>query len=96
MVDLLGKLCAMEPDLDVTNPDTWPELMMLAEVAAVLRVSEPTAAKMVSNGLLPYIQVGSTARKTRRFRKEDVLNLPTVRDTPSRGAGSPTHSPSPA
>lgn len=94
--DLLGRLSAMEPALDVTNPDTWPELMMLAELAAVLRVSEPTALKLVNGGLLPYIEVGSATRKTRRFRKADVLNLPTVRATPAKGTKGPAHTSSPA
>lgn len=96
MDELLGRLSAMEPALDVTNPDTWPELMMIAELAAVLRVSEPTAVKLVNGGLLPYVEIGSAARKARRFRKEDVLNIPTVRDTPAKGAKGPSHTPSPA
>ncbi len=94
MCSLVGKLCDMDPVLDVTNPDTWPEWLMISELATVLRVSEPTAVKLVDSGLLPYVDVGSATRKVRRFRKADVLNLPTARETPMEKQ-DPTHSESP-
>lgn len=50
----------------------WPELMKVAEVAIILRVSKMTVYRMIHNGELPLLNVGE---RNFRIRAEDVRNF---------------------
>lgn len=43
-----------------------PDLMIVAEIAAALRVSRATVYRLVSSGALPAAHVGRSVRVTRR------------------------------
>ncbi len=62
--------------------NAMPEELTTTEAARVLGTSRPTLMKLVRNGLLPHVKVGTHTR----LRRDDVLGFKAEREAARRGA----------
>jgi excisionase family DNA binding protein len=61
----------------MTDARSWPELLTIAEVAAILRVSKMTAYRLVHGGTLEAVRAGRSFR-VHAWSLEQYLKRPAV------------------
>jgi excisionase family DNA binding protein len=71
--DILVKQSTAQKKINGISIDNLPDLLTVAEVADLLRVSKLTIKRWGKRGKLPAIRIN--ARGDRRYRKEAVLWL---------------------
>lgn len=59
--------------MNINNFDEMPELLLISEVAKILRVSILTIKRWEKKGKITPIRIND--RGDRRYRKSDIINL---------------------
>lgn len=68
--------------LGKTPYETWPSLVMPAEIAALFRVDAKTVTRWAQAGKIPAEAVVKTIGKHRRYKKQFIYKMYTGNDAP--------------